>query len=97
MLIRPGVGVGGRLEDEGEQLAVLVGLDLDRLAVGVRAAATAPRIAGDGRSSTSASSRRLVPRLRVATPQVTGNRWPSVTPFLSAVTISAWEISSPSR
>jgi hypothetical protein len=33
-----------------------------------------PRIAGEGMSSTSASSSRLVPRFFVATPQVTGNR-----------------------
>ena len=52
----------------------------------------APRISGDGRSSTSASRSRLVPRFRVAIPQVTGKRCPSVTPFLSAETISAWEI-----
>ena len=56
-----------------------------------------PCIAGEGRSSTSAASSRLVPRLWVATPQVTGNRWPSLTPFFSAVTISECEISSPSR
>ena len=38
MLIRPGVGVGGGLEHEGEQLAGLVGLDLDRLVVGAERA-----------------------------------------------------------
>ena len=43
----------------------------------------APRIAGEGRSSTSASSSRPVPRLRVATPQVTGKIRPAVTPCLS--------------
>ena len=31
-----------------------------------------------------------MPRFRVATPQVTGNRWPSVTPRFSAETISSW-------
>ena len=44
-----------------------------------------------------ASSSRLVPRLRVATPQTTGNRPPWFVPSFSAVTTSSWEISSPSR
>ena len=56
-----------------------------------------PRFAGEGRSSTNASSSRLMPRLRVAAPQVTGNSLPSVTPVLSAETVSSCEISSPSR
>ena len=48
---------------------------------------------GEGRSSTIASSSRLVPRLRVATPQTTGKIPPWFVPSLSAVTISSWEIS----
>ena len=56
-----------------------------------------PCLTGDGRSSTIASSSRLVARLRVATPQVTGNSAPWLVPSLSVVTISSWEISSPSR
>ena len=79
------VGVGGGLEDVGDQLAVGIGLDLDLLAASASSAVTAPRIAGEGRSSMIASSMRLVPRFFVAMPQVTGNRWPSVTPFFSVV------------
>ncbi len=60
-------------------------------------ACTGPLRPGEGRSSTSASSSRLVPRLRVAAPQVTGKIVPAVTPALSAPTVSSWEISSPSR
>ena len=60
-------------------------------------ASTLPALTGDGRSSTSASRRRLVAMFLVATPQVMGNRLPFVTPSLSTVTISSCEISSPSR
>ena len=60
-------------------------------------AVTAPFLAGDGRSCTSASSSRSVPRFLVAMPQVTGKIVPAVTPSLSAETISSCEISSPSR
>ena len=35
-----------------------------------------------------------MPRARAAAPQVTGNRYSSVTPVFSAVTVSSWEISS---
>ncbi len=71
-----GVGVGEGLEDVGDQRPVLVGLDLDRLAARRRSPRSAPRIAGEGRSSTSAPSSRSVPRLRVAAPQVTGKMLP---------------------
>jgi hypothetical protein len=64
---------------------------------GSRSVSSARCIAGEGRSSTKASSSRLVARFFVATPQVIGNRFPSFTPFFSAVTISSWEMSTPSR
>ena len=50
-----------------------------------RRAPPVPFLAGEGRSSTNASSSRLMPRLRVAAPQVTGKMRPSVTPVLSAL------------
>ncbi len=89
----PGERVGQRLEHVGDRLA----------SSGVGSSSrppsrsVAPFLAGDGRSSTSASSSRSVPRFLVATPHVTGKIVPSVTPSLSASTISSWEISSPSR
>jgi hypothetical protein len=54
-------------------------------------------LTGDGRSSTIASSSRFVARLRVATPHVTGKMSPWFVPSFRAVTISSWEIGSPSR
>ena len=58
---------------------------------------SAPCFTGLGRSSTIASSSRLVPRFLVATPHTTGKIPPWLVPSFSAVTISSWEISSPSR
>ena len=73
----PGERVGAGLEHVGEELGVLVGLER-----AARRASSAPCLTGEGRSSTIASSRRLVPRLRVATPQTTGKMSPWLVPVL---------------
>ena len=93
----PRVGVGEGLEHIGDQRPLLVGLDLELLALGAdRLDRAAHRRRGQVLDEGAASS-RPVPRLRVATPQVTGKIRPSVTPCLRTPTISSWSISSPSR